>query len=160
MPNSLLITVVAAITAILCVCISIIMKRNKTPFARIISMILFFAGLFSAWLIKLNYEAAAVSVYMPFYKVFEISEYGCFARNIEFSKTSSGGDDCSGWHINSDYSFLGEYRNDIAGWNKMDSCCNFYDMCCIITEGKNESNRGYGFGRHYEGWNIIYWRIG
>ena len=42
----------------------------------------------------------------------------------------------------------------------MDSCCNFYDMCCIITEGKNESNRGYGFGRHYEGWNIIYWRIG
>ena len=29
-----------------------------------------------------------------------------------------------------------------------------------ITEGKNESNRGYGFGRHYEGWNIIYWRIG
>jgi len=87
-------------------------------------------------------------------------EYGCFARNIEFSKTSSGGDDCSGWHINSDYSFLGEYRNDIAGWNKMDSCCNFYDMCCIITEGKNESNRGYGFGRHYEGWNIIYWRIG
>lgn len=43
---------------------------------------------------------------------------------------------------------------------KMDSCCNFYDMCCIITEGKNESNRGYGFGRHYEGWNIIYWRIG
>jgi len=76
LPNSLLITVVAAITAILCVCISIIMKRNKTPFARIISMILFFAGLFSAWLIKLNYEAAAVSVYMPFYKVFEISEYG------------------------------------------------------------------------------------
>ena len=62
MPNSLLITVVAAITAILCVCISIIMKRNKTPFARIISMILFFTGLFSAWLIKLNYEAAAVSV--------------------------------------------------------------------------------------------------
>lgn len=76
MPNALLIIVVAVITAILCVCISIIMKRNKTPFARIISMILFFAGLFSAWLIKLNYESAAVSVYMPFYKVFEISEYG------------------------------------------------------------------------------------
>ncbi len=76
MPNALLIIVAAVITAMLCVCISIIMKRNKTPFARIISMILFFAGLFSAWLIKLNYETAAVSVYMPFYKVFEISEYG------------------------------------------------------------------------------------
>ena len=76
MPKVLLIIVAAVITAMLCVCISIIMKRNKTPFARIISKTLFFAGLYSAWLLKLNYETAAVSVYTPFYKIFEISEYG------------------------------------------------------------------------------------